>query len=343
MDQSSTTALVAFGANQGDTAATFDAVVEALRTADGIRVTAVSRLHRTTPVGGPAGQADYANAVLRIETTLEPQALLHLLQQWEDRLGRIRQQRWGPRQVDLDLLLYGNHVQATRSLIVPHPRMAFRQFVLIPACEVGSELIDPQTGWTLDRLRDHMLRAANYVAIVGVDWQVKQTLIAELAKRFPMRRLECPVSDWRQWTAEWEQTLLPLIAPLESSSPVFQHLAACEWVASDYSIRELISWAKVFVDQPRQSQWIAQLRQAIEGRASEKFTIFLDHSVPRAADSAADRFAAVLRAEMAQPNHGPVLHLGGECSQEDWQVDWQVDWQRVVEEASSALQAIVGL
>ena len=168
------TALIGFGANLGDPLATFQATMEALERTEGVRVTCVSRLHRTTAVGGPAGQGDYTNGVIRCETTLAPEQLLGVLQRIETRLGRERKERWGPRVVDLDLLLAGDALRNTENLVLPHPRMAFRAFVLEPACEVASEIIDPRTGWTLRHLREHMERSLRYIAICGANMPAKR-------------------------------------------------------------------------------------------------------------------------------------------------------------------------
>jgi len=101
-----------------------------------------SRLYRSDPVG-PEGQPDYINAVALIRTELEPLALLDALQNIEAAHQRRRTQRWGPRTLDLDLLLYSNEVIATERLTVPHPFMAQREFVLYPLAEIEPQLRMP--------------------------------------------------------------------------------------------------------------------------------------------------------------------------------------------------------
>jgi 2-amino-4-hydroxy-6-hydroxymethyldihydropteridine diphosphokinase len=93
-------------------------------------------------VGGPA-QPDYLNTVIAVETALEPEALLEALVAIENRLGRTREVRWGPRTVDLDVLLYGDRVIETPALTVPHPRMAERLFVLGPLAALAPEAVHP--------------------------------------------------------------------------------------------------------------------------------------------------------------------------------------------------------
>ncbi len=101
-----------------------------------------SQLYRSDPVG-PAGQPDYINAVAQIQTRLQPEALLDQLQQLEQKHRRVRLQHWGPRTLDLDILLFGDQRISTARLSVPHPYMAERSFVLYPLLEIAPELSLP--------------------------------------------------------------------------------------------------------------------------------------------------------------------------------------------------------
>jgi 2-amino-4-hydroxy-6-hydroxymethyldihydropteridine diphosphokinase len=148
----STLALIGLGSNLGDRKARLDAAVAALGRTAGIAVVKVSGYHETRPVGGPPGQGDYLNAAVAIETSLEPLELLHVLQEIERDGGRVRTEHWGPRTVDLDLLLFGDRVLAGRELEVPHPRMAERRFVLEPLAEIAPGMIDPVSGRTIAEL-----------------------------------------------------------------------------------------------------------------------------------------------------------------------------------------------
>jgi len=103
---------------------------------------AVSPLYRTPPLG-PVDQPDYINAVVALDTDLEPLALLDELQRIEQRHGRVRQLRWGPRTLDLDLLLYGNNIIASERLTVPHPELHKRPFVIFPLQAINPDLILP--------------------------------------------------------------------------------------------------------------------------------------------------------------------------------------------------------
>lgn len=128
--------LISIGTNLGDRSLAIDRAVSALQVNDAITVSKVSNRHITQPVGGPAGQGAFLNAVALLETALAPSVLLSELQAIEVAAGRTREVRWGARSLDLDLLLYGEIVSNDGHLVLPHPRMAFRRFVLEPACEV---------------------------------------------------------------------------------------------------------------------------------------------------------------------------------------------------------------
>jgi 2-amino-4-hydroxy-6-hydroxymethyldihydropteridine diphosphokinase len=135
-------AFLALGSNLGDRRAHLSAALEALRQA-GVSVERVSSLYETRPVGGPAGQGDYLNACVQVRTQLEPLELLRLLLRIEESLGRVRRERFDPRSIDLDLLLYEDRVLADPELTLPHPRLHERLFVLIPLAEIAPGAIHP--------------------------------------------------------------------------------------------------------------------------------------------------------------------------------------------------------
>ena len=113
-----------------------------LSEADGILLTKVSSLYETEPVGYEE-QHWFLNGVVAVETGLSPRQLLKVLQQIEKRIGRQQRKRWGPREVDLDLLIFEDRVINTPDLIVPHPEMHRRRFVLIPFAEIAPDTIHP--------------------------------------------------------------------------------------------------------------------------------------------------------------------------------------------------------
>jgi 2-amino-4-hydroxy-6-hydroxymethyldihydropteridine diphosphokinase len=146
---------IALGSNLGERASHLCAARNQLAAAQDIDVRAASRIYETAPVG-PAGQAAYLNAVLEIDTPLLPSALLARLLAIERAEGRARSPqdvRWGPRTLDLDLLLYGESCLDEPGLSVPHPRLHERAFVLEPLCELAADLEHPLLGGRFDTFR----------------------------------------------------------------------------------------------------------------------------------------------------------------------------------------------
>lgn len=144
-------ALVGMGGNVGDVSATFESAFAALTRLPDSRLLRRSSLYRT-PAWGPIAQSDFLNAVALVETGLAPDALLaHLLGIERDH-GRERgDTRWGPRTLDLDLLVHGDHIVARDGLTLPHPHLHERAFVLVPAAEVAPDMLVPGGG-RIDKL-----------------------------------------------------------------------------------------------------------------------------------------------------------------------------------------------
>jgi 2-amino-4-hydroxy-6-hydroxymethyldihydropteridine diphosphokinase len=140
-----TRAYVGLGANIGPREQTLRGAVDLLAATDGVDVLAASELRETEPVG-VVDQPPFLNGAVALETTLSPRALLDLLLEVERSLGRVRGERWGPRLVDLDLLVYGDQVIDEPRLRVPHPRLHERAFALEPLAELDPELEIPGRG-----------------------------------------------------------------------------------------------------------------------------------------------------------------------------------------------------
>ena len=136
------TAYVALGSNLEQPQLQLQKAVAAIADTKHISNVVCSRLYRSDPVG-PAGQPDYCNAVVGIVTSLEPLELLDALQSIENAHGRIRSLRWGPRTLDLDIILFGNRIIESPRLTVPHYQMQVRNFVLCPLLDVAPELVLP--------------------------------------------------------------------------------------------------------------------------------------------------------------------------------------------------------
>ena len=135
------------GSNLGDRLAFLQGAVDVLDATTGITVAAVSRVYETAPVGGPE-QGPYLNAVVALDTELEPAALLAVARRIEDEAQRRRAERWGPRTLDVDVLLVGDERVDSPDLTVPHPRLWERGFVLAPLADVAPTLVSvPPGGW----------------------------------------------------------------------------------------------------------------------------------------------------------------------------------------------------
>ncbi|MBF2078749.1 MAG: 2-amino-4-hydroxy-6-hydroxymethyldihydropteridine diphosphokinase [Synechococcales cyanobacterium T60_A2020_003] len=132
---------IALGSNLGDSRTILAQALTQLHECPSITVVRTSSLYKTAPVGPP--QPDYLNACAILDTHLEPLELLHILQRVEQSFGRVRDKRWGPRTLDLDLLLFSDRILITDELEIPHPRMGDRAFVLVPLAEIAGHWIDP--------------------------------------------------------------------------------------------------------------------------------------------------------------------------------------------------------
>jgi len=129
-------AIVAFGGNMGDVLAGFLSAREQLGCIRGLQVIDSSCVYRSPPMG-PAGQADYLNAIISLDVNIQAEALLRQLQSIENQHGRIRTgEHWGSRTLDLDLIAYNDTAMQTKYLTLPHPHMHARMFVLQPLCDI---------------------------------------------------------------------------------------------------------------------------------------------------------------------------------------------------------------
>ena len=138
------TAYVALGSNLGDRAANIAAAVAALLQTLGVEVTKISNLLDNPAVGGPTDSPPFLNAAVEIRTTLSPRDLLNALLKIELAQGRQRREKWGPRIIDLDIVLYGDETIDEPDLHIPHPLMHERRFVLEPLAEIAPHAIHPR-------------------------------------------------------------------------------------------------------------------------------------------------------------------------------------------------------
>lgn len=145
------TVVLALGSNLGDRLASLQGGVDALCARPGLSGVQVSPVYETAPVGGPA-QPEYLNAVLVAATTLSARAVLDRCQEAENALGRVRTERWGPRRIDVDVIVYGTEVSDDPELTLPHPRAHERAFVLAPWHDVDPGAVIPGRGRVADLL-----------------------------------------------------------------------------------------------------------------------------------------------------------------------------------------------
>jgi 2-amino-4-hydroxy-6-hydroxymethyldihydropteridine diphosphokinase len=147
-------AYIGLGSNLGDRLGNLAAAVALLSREPGFTLRRVSLAYESEPIGPP--QPPYLNAVARIGTLLSPRATLQRLQAIEERMGRIRRERWGSREIDLDLLIYGDRVVEETALRIPHPLLEDRAFALVPLAEIAPDAVHPGRSRTARELRDRL-------------------------------------------------------------------------------------------------------------------------------------------------------------------------------------------
>lgn len=141
---------IALGSNLGDSHAILESSLKILSQTPGISLELQSSWYRTEPVGPP--QPDYLNGCALLKVEMSPLELLETLLAIEANFGRVRQERWGPRILDLDLLLFDDLILETPKLTLPHPCMRERAFVLVPLAEIAANWIDPISGKAIAQL-----------------------------------------------------------------------------------------------------------------------------------------------------------------------------------------------
>lgn len=216
--------LVGCGSNLGRRREQLDRAIELLRFMPGVEMRAVSRYRETAAVGGPPSQDPFLNAACLLETSLPPRAVLEMLAAIENTLARDRCERWGPRTIDLDLLLYDDVVIDSPELTLPHPRMATRRFVLEPAAEIAPTLAHPRSGCTVGDLLANIAQAHPFVTVIGVPGSGASEVAAAVSDAALARFIHAPAA-WplaegvhATTLSHWRRTLAAWSAPLRSAA-----------------------------------------------------------------------------------------------------------------------------
>lgn len=149
------TSYIGFGSNIDNRQSFIKQALHFLSDTNGIIINKISSLYETEPVGNVI-QNSFLNGVVEIETQHSPQTLLNVLKTIEFNVGRQHRVRWGPREIDMDLLIYGDLCLHTPELIIPHPEMHLRRFVLVPLAEISPDLIHPILKNTINFLVNHL-------------------------------------------------------------------------------------------------------------------------------------------------------------------------------------------
>jgi 2-amino-4-hydroxy-6-hydroxymethyldihydropteridine diphosphokinase len=326
--------LIALGSNLGDRQRTLDEAMLRLGRHPHIRVVAEAPPLETAPAGGPPGQSAYVNSAALLETSLAVETLFGVLQKIEADLGRRPGERWGPRPIDLDLLLYDRLVLSTPTLAVPHPRMAWRRFVLEPAARIAGAMVHPTTGWTIARLLDHLDTTPWYAAITGsiaagkthLARQVAQATGARLMAEQPnFQRLAAFYANSAGHAWEMELEFLARRAELLAAG-------GAEWsdktraTVSDFWFDQSAAFARVWLPPEQWEAYRARWKEARRRVAGPRLVVFLEAAgeelvqrVERrgracerglSADQL-DRIGQSIFRQAIEPDQGPLLRLSG--------------------------------
>lgn len=177
-------ALIALGANLGNETKSFVQVRDLLASNPRVKIVRCSSLYRTSPVGDDSGD-EFVNAGIVLQTELTPLELLDCLLSIETLIGRERTVHWGPRVIDLDLIIYGNRIVRESRLNIPHPACWYRRFVLDPLVEIAPEALHPVKRRTLKELSTHLNQQPFRVSLAGGGQTLITDQFGQLVSQFP--------------------------------------------------------------------------------------------------------------------------------------------------------------
>ena len=326
--------LIGLGSNLGNRRENLEAAVARLAGHPRIGPLVRSAWHETAAIGGPAGQPPFLNGAVKLITSLAPLELFDCLRQIETQLGRRREERWGPRTIDLDLLLYGGQVLDTPALKLPHPRMAWRRFVLEPAAEVADEMLHPTIRWSIARLLEHLNASPPYVAVTGGIAAGKSRLAERLAAALPARmiverpdwaRLELFYADPAEEAWETELAFLEQRTKLLCNDAILWKNSA--WTVSDFWFDQSAAFARAWLPKGRIDAYMERFGRLRPTVARPRLVVLLDAPAETLLDRVRGRGRSCerrltvaqlerIRREVAEqagrPGQGPLLRFQDE-------------------------------
>jgi 2-amino-4-hydroxy-6-hydroxymethyldihydropteridine diphosphokinase len=327
--------LIGLGSNLGDRATQLERACALFCGHPQIHGVRRSTFYPTTPIGGPAGQKPYLNAVLRVTTSLSPHELLAVGHNVEQQLGRQRRERWGPRVIDIDILLYDQLLEETAELVLPHPRMALRRFVLAPACEVASDMIHPSTGWTIGKLLHRLDAAPHYVALAGVDAEQTMNLAVMAAHITGARVLLDPLPLPKRWSKQLGRDATSQGRELQVIDARREQLrqllattcsAASDWHVCNYWLPQSMAVAHALLEGAARQAVERACMLAMQQVPVPNCTLFLETPTPaadtltaaqlaagtlRESPDCATAYARALSHQASLPFQGPILRMRG--------------------------------
>jgi 2-amino-4-hydroxy-6-hydroxymethyldihydropteridine diphosphokinase len=332
--------LISLGANLGDRRENLERAVDLLAKTPGVALVAQSQWLATRPVGDPPGQEEFLNGAVRLSTSLGPAGVLAVLQQIEAQLGRRREAPWGPRTIDLDLLLFGDQTLETSALAVPHPRMAFRRFVLAPAAEIAADMAHPTTGLTVGELALRLDETPNLLAITGPPWVERNALARDVVARFEGRLVAAAEGSDGAWDASPHQRDYDPAGPAleqrlrflqRQTDPLARDLwpvGSSQLAVSDFWPIEALAAAQAALSGEAMRRFDAQWRAARQAIAPARLVVLVDAAPGEpmggrgatkpaggASSAAIDRLRDAFQEWTQEPTGGPVLRLAADDSE----------------------------
>ena len=303
-------ALIGLGANLGDLAENLNAAADALAGLPDTTLLARSDWMETAAVGGPDQQSRFLNGAVLLDTSLKPAELFHEVQRIEQTLGRTRVVRWGPRQIDLDIVLYGDETVDSHALSIPHPWMAMRRFVLQPAALIAPDMVHPKFGWTVRRLFDNLCQKPSRIEITGLP-SVDTTAVAQ----WLLNRLE-GVAAFPEASTQWHRQAVWQLADSPSLAHALELLA--DWtteqlpslpptedvVVSDRWSEEILVSAKSCLSPEDFRQLTVAWHERRQSDRQRTLLIVLTST-----DGARDAVSNEFWRRVQSPGHGPWLVL----------------------------------